>query len=83
MSCPHGLKNYKDTKAKWRHLEKLTSTGTLRQVFIRAYELYIQLCLYFRPSFAYCCHSILLSGSLFPSFPLFCVNKYTAYTYTV
>ncbi len=34
----HGLKNYMDTKAKCRHLKKLT----LRQVFIRVYRLVIQ-----------------------------------------
>jgi hypothetical protein len=31
-----------DTKAKCRHLKKLTSKGTLRQVFIRVYRLEIQ-----------------------------------------
>jgi hypothetical protein len=30
----HGLINYKDRKAKFRHLKKLTCKGTLRQVFI-------------------------------------------------
>jgi hypothetical protein len=30
----HGLINYKDSKAKCRHLKKLTCKGTLRQVFI-------------------------------------------------
>jgi hypothetical protein len=34
--------NYKDTKTKCRHLKKLTSKGTLRQVFIRVYRLEIQ-----------------------------------------
>jgi hypothetical protein len=29
----HGLINYIDTKAKRRHLEKLTYNGTLRQMF--------------------------------------------------
>jgi hypothetical protein len=38
----HGLINYKDTKAKCRHLKKLTCKGTLRQVFIRVYRLEIQ-----------------------------------------
>ncbi len=33
----HGLINCKDTKAKCRHLNKLTWKGTLRQVFIRFY----------------------------------------------
>jgi hypothetical protein len=31
----HGLINYVDTKAKCRHLKKLTCKGTLRQVFIK------------------------------------------------
>jgi hypothetical protein len=30
----HGLINYMNTKAKCRHLQKLTSKGTLQQVFI-------------------------------------------------
>ncbi len=38
----HGLMNYTDTKAKCRHLKKLTCKGTLRQVFIRVYSLEIQ-----------------------------------------
>jgi hypothetical protein len=38
----HGLINYIDTKAKCRHLKKLTCKGTLRQVFIRVYRLEIQ-----------------------------------------
>jgi hypothetical protein len=45
----HGLINYKDTKTKFRHLEKLTCKGTLRQVFI--YWRNSQPCWYFRPSF--------------------------------
>jgi hypothetical protein len=31
---PHELINYIDTKAKCRHLKKLTCKGTLRQVFV-------------------------------------------------
>ncbi len=38
----HGIIRYIDTKAKWRHLIKLTCKGTLRQVFIRVYRLEIQ-----------------------------------------
>ncbi len=38
----HGLMNFIDTKAKCRHLKKLTCNGTLRQVFIRVYRLEIQ-----------------------------------------
>jgi hypothetical protein len=35
MKIPaHGLIIYKDTKAKCRHLKKLTCKGTLQQVFI-------------------------------------------------
>ncbi len=62
--------NYIDTKAKCRHLKKLTCTGTWRKVFIRVFIdwRYSQSCWYVRPS------------SL-PS--LRCVNKYTLYTYTV
>ncbi len=30
----HGPTNYKDTKAKWRHLKKLTCKRTLRQMLI-------------------------------------------------
>ncbi len=35
----HGLINYKDTKAKFHHLKKLTCEGTLLQVVIRVYRL--------------------------------------------
>jgi hypothetical protein len=38
----HGLINYIDTRAKYRHVGKLTSKGILRQVFIRVYRLEIQ-----------------------------------------
>jgi hypothetical protein len=34
----HGLINYINTKAKCRHLTKLTCKGTLRQEFIRVYK---------------------------------------------
>jgi hypothetical protein len=37
----HGLINFMNTKAKCRHLKKLTCTGTLRQVFIGVYRLEI------------------------------------------
>ncbi len=37
----HGLINNIDFKAKCRHLKKLTSKGTLRQVFIKVYRLEI------------------------------------------
>ena len=36
-SLYHELINYIDTKAKWRHLKKMTCKETLRQVFIRVY----------------------------------------------
>ncbi len=42
MEFFHGLINNIDTKAKCRHLKKLTCKGTLRQVFIRVYRLEIQ-----------------------------------------
>jgi hypothetical protein len=35
--------NYMDTNAKCRHLKKLTSKGTLRQVFIKVYRLLVML----------------------------------------
>jgi hypothetical protein len=38
----HGLINYKDTKAKCRHLKKWTYTGTSRKVFIQVSRLEIQ-----------------------------------------
>jgi hypothetical protein len=38
----YGLIKYIGTKAKCRHLKKLTYKGTLRQVFIRIYRLEIQ-----------------------------------------
>ncbi len=38
----HGQIKYIETKAKCRHLKKLTCKGTLRQVFIRVYRLEIQ-----------------------------------------
>ncbi len=38
----HGKITYKDTKAKCRHLKKLTCKETLREVFIRVYRLEIQ-----------------------------------------
>ncbi len=64
----HRLINYTDTKAKCRHLKKLTCKGTLRQVFIRVYRLEIHsVMLVFRPSFANCCPSNLLSGSTPPT----------------
>jgi hypothetical protein len=37
-SYMHGLINYTDTKAKCRHLKKITCKGILRQVFIRVYR---------------------------------------------
>jgi hypothetical protein len=39
----HGIIYYTDTKAKCRHLKKLTCKGILRQVFIRVYRLELQL----------------------------------------
>jgi hypothetical protein len=77
------LINYIETKAKCRHLKKLTCTKTLRQVFIRVYRMEIQSVVYFRPRFVNCRPSNLISGSTLPHPPLPCVNKYTVYTYTV
>jgi hypothetical protein len=42
LAPTHGLIICIDTKAKFRHLKKLTYTGTLWQVFIRVYRLEIQ-----------------------------------------
>ncbi len=49
LSCNHGLISFIDTKAKCRHLKKLTCKGTLRQVFIRVIDCYSQSCWYFLP----------------------------------
>ncbi len=58
--------NYKDTKAKCRHLKKLTCKGILLQVFIRVYRLEIQsVMLVFRPLPP----SNLFSGSTLPPSP--------------
>ncbi len=67
---PHGLNNYKDTKANGRHLKILTCKWTLRVEFIRVYRLvilYIQSRWCFRPSFVNCCPP---TFSLFPLSPL-------------
>jgi hypothetical protein len=76
----HGLINFIDTKAKCRHLKKLTCKGTLRQVFIRVCRLEIQMVM-----LVFSTHFCKLLPSLwFNSLPLplslHCVNKYTAYT---
>ena len=42
VGVTHGLIYYIDTKSKCRHLKKLTSKGTWRQVFLRVYRLEIQ-----------------------------------------
>jgi hypothetical protein len=68
--------NYLDTKAKCRHLKKLTRKGTLRQVLIRVYRLEIRsVMLEFS---AQLCQLWPLSASLwFNSSLLPCVDKYT------
>jgi hypothetical protein len=58
----HGQINCKDSKAKCRHLKKITGKGTLQQVFID--WRYSQSC------FVDCCPSKLLSGLTLPPFPL-------------
>ncbi len=68
-----------DTKAKCRHLKKLTCKGILWQVFIKVYRLETQLCWYLRPSFVNCCPFNLLSGS---TLPLPCVNNRISLLYT-
>jgi hypothetical protein len=60
---PHGQINNIDTKAKCRHLKKISYKGTKGQVFIRVYILEIhQSCWYFQPSFVNFCPSNILSG---------------------
>jgi hypothetical protein len=39
MRLKHGLTNYIDSKAKCRHLEKITCKRTMRQGFSRVYRL--------------------------------------------
>ncbi len=79
MWNPNGLINYKDTRAKCRHLKLLTCKGTLRLVFIRVYRLEIQsvtqvsstqLCELWTFSLVQLFH--------LPPFP--CVNTCTVYT---
>jgi hypothetical protein len=41
LGIAHRLINYKDTKAKCRHLKKLTFKGTLPEVFIKVYRVVI------------------------------------------
>ncbi len=56
-----GLINYIDTKAKCRHLKKLTCKGTLRQGLSEFINWrYSQSCWYFWPDFVNCCPSNLL-----------------------
>jgi hypothetical protein len=82
----HGIINYIDTKAKCRHLKKLTCKGTLRQEFIRVYRLEIQsVMLVFSTQL---CEMLPHSPSLWlvqlsPHSPFLHVNKYIVYTYTV
>jgi hypothetical protein len=66
----HGLINYKDTKTKSRHLNKLTCKGTLRPLIIRYYRLEIQsVMLVFSNQLYDYCPSNLLSGSPPPTPP--------------
>ncbi len=66
------LINFEDTKTKCRHLKKLTSKGTLRQVVITVYRLEIQsvLLVFSTQLFVNWCPSYLLSG-LPPPYPPF------------
>ncbi len=76
LTQDHGLFNNIDTKAKCRHLKKLTCKGTLRQVFIRVYRLEIHLdMLVFSTELCELLPLQFLSASNPP--PLPCVNKYT------
>ncbi len=75
----HGLINYMDTKAKCRHLKKLTSIRRCLSEFID--WKYSQSSWYFRPSFVN--HLTFSLVQLSAPLPLPCVNKYTIFTYTV
>ncbi len=77
LHTTHGLIKYIDTKAKCRHLRKLTYKGTFQQVFLRVYRLEMLV-------FVNCYSVAPLTFSLvqLPP-PLPCVKKYTVYTYTV
>ncbi len=58
-----GLINYKDTKAKCRHLKKVTCKGTSRHECIRVFRLETQsVLLIFSTRLVNCCTSNLLSG---------------------
>jgi hypothetical protein len=77
-SFKHGLINNVDTKAKCRHLKKLTCKGALRQVFIRVYRLTVTLVFSTQ-----LCELLLLPFSLVqlsPPPPSLCES---VYTYTV
>jgi hypothetical protein len=71
-------KFFVDTKAKCRHLKRLTCKVTLQQVIMSSQ----QSCCCFRPSFVNCCPSPLLSGSTPPP-PSLCELVYCIHVYSV
>ncbi len=73
LICDHGLINYKDSKAKCRHLQKFTCKGTLRQVIITVYRMETQ----GDPALWTVAP---LTFSLVQLYPLPCANTYTANT---
>jgi hypothetical protein len=63
----HGLINYKDTKAKCRHLKNLPVKGLCGKRLSEFIDWrYIPSCWFFLPSIVNCCSSNLLSGSTPP-----------------
>ncbi len=76
----HGLVNYIDSKAKFRHLKNWPVKG-LRQVLID--WRYSQSYWYFRPSFVNCCPFNILSGSTLPPIPFLEKVYCTVNTYTI
>jgi hypothetical protein len=79
------IMNYIDTKAKCRHLIKLTCKGTLRQVFISVYRLEIRtVMLVFSTQLCELLpHSPSVWFNYLHPFPLPCVNKYMYVNYIV
>jgi hypothetical protein len=77
----HGLINYIDTKEKCCHIKNWPVKrlcGRCLSDFI--HWRYSQSCRYFRPCFANCCPSNLLSVSTLPPSPLPCVNIIILFT---
>ncbi len=78
MRYCHRLMNNIETKAKGRHLKKLTCKGLGGRCLSEFIDWrYSQSCSYFRPSFVNCCSSNLLSGSTIPPFVWISILVYT------